>query len=68
MTCDGQSLSLVRKIFQVNLTLPAPFILESCSKIKIDLNFYFHTSLWCLKRFYEGLKGHKNTRLETVMF
>ena len=22
---------------------------------KINLNFYFHTSLWCLKRFYEGL-------------
>ena len=27
---------------------------------KTKLNFYFHTSLWCLKRFYEGLKGiHK---------
>ena len=27
---------------------------------KINLNFYFHFSLWCLKRFYEGLKGlHK---------
>ena len=27
---------------------------------KIKLNFYFHTSLWCLKRFYKGLKGlHK---------
>ena len=27
---------------------------------KIKLNFYFHTSLWCPKRFYEGLKGlHK---------
>ena len=27
---------------------------------KINLNFYFHTFLWCLKRFYEGLKGlHK---------
>ena len=22
---------------------------------KINSNFYFHTSLWCLKRFYEGL-------------
>ena len=22
---------------------------------KIKLNFYFRTSLWCLKRFYEGL-------------
>ena len=26
-----------------------------CIKIKISLNFYFHTSLWCLKSFYEGL-------------
>ena len=24
---------------------------------KIKLNFYFQFSLWCLKRFYEGLKG-----------
>ena len=26
---------------------------------KTKLNCYFHTSLWCLKRFYEGLKGLK---------
>ena len=26
---------------------------------KISLNLYFQTSLWCLKRFYEGLKGLK---------
>ena len=37
------------------LTLPAPFISESGIKIKVNLNFYFHTSLWCLKSFYEGL-------------
>ena len=24
---------------------------------KPKLNFYFHTSLRCLKKFYEGLKG-----------
>ena len=24
-------------------------------KIKINLNFYFHTSLWCLKSLYESL-------------
>ena len=30
---------------------------------KIKLNFYFHTSLWCLKRFYEGLYDlHKTFR------
>ena len=30
------------------LTLSAPRILESCIKIKINRNFYFHASLWCL--------------------
>ena len=28
---------------------------------KTKLNFYFHTSLWCLKRFYECLKGPHKT-------
>ena len=42
-----------------SLSLKDPFISESCIEIKIELNFYFHTSLWCLKRFYEGLKGLK---------
>ena len=29
-------------------------------KKKIKLDIYLHTSLWCLKRFYEGLQGlHK---------
>ena len=40
---------------QFILTLSAPCIPESCIKIKINLNFYFRTSLWCLKWFYEGL-------------
>ena len=34
---------------------PPPLILESCIKIKVNLKFYFHIYLWCLKRFYEGL-------------
>ena len=42
------------------LTLPSPCIFKSSIKIKINLDFYFHTSFWCFKRFYEGLKGlHK---------
>ena len=51
----------MRKLYAKQiLTLPAPCISESCIKIKINLTFYFHSSLWCLKRFYEGLKGlHK---------
>ena len=42
------------------LILPVPCISESCTEI-IKLNFYFHTSLWCLKRFYEGFKGFRKT-------
>ena len=43
------------------LTLPAPEISESCIKMKIELNFCFHTSSWCLKRFYKGLQGLQKT-------
>ena len=37
-----------------SLTLPTRCISESYIKIKNNLNFYFHTFLWCLKMFYEG--------------
>ena len=43
------------KLFLDVLTLPVPCISESCIEVKVKLNFYFHTSLWCLRRFYEGL-------------
>ena len=47
---------ILRKDYAFPLTLPVgPCISESCIGIKIKLNFYFYTSLWCLKRFYEGL-------------
>ena len=35
------------------LSLLARFISESYIEIGIGKRFYFHTSLWCLKRFYE---------------
>ena len=55
-----QKLSQSFYISFILLTLSAPCISESCIKIKINLNFYFHTSLCCLKRFYEDIKGlHK---------
>ena len=51
---------LCSQMSNCSLTLKDLVISESCTEIKIKLNFYFHTSLWCLKRFYEGLKGlHK---------
>ena len=45
---------------------------EGCIEIKNKLNFYFHTSLWYLKRFYEGLKGItkrcQNKKFKLVFF
>ena len=52
---DVSDLKIIAKLVLKLLTLKDPFISESCIEIKIELNFYFHTSLWCLKRFYEGL-------------
>ena len=49
------------RLVMMVLTLKDPFISESCIEIKIELSFYFHTSLWCLKRFYEGLYGLHET-------
>ena len=46
------------KAFRINPSCPNPERRE-----KIKLNFYFHTSLRCLKRFYEGLKGIHKTFL-----
>ena len=37
-------------IWSINSSRPDPRWRE-----KINLNFCFHTSLWCFKRFYEGL-------------
>ena len=43
------------KILRIN-----PSRLDAGRREEINLNFYFHTSLSCLKSFYEGLKGlHK---------
>ena len=49
--------SLIYYPFRFILTLKDPLFSESWIEIKIKLNFYFPTSLWCLKRFHEGLKG-----------
>ena len=41
------------------LILKDLFISESCIEIKIKLNFYFHTSLWCSKGFMKAFKENK---------
>ena len=53
----------------LSLILPVPCIVESCVEIEIDLNFCFHTSLWCLKRFREGTtKNCENKNLSGFLF
>ena len=44
------SLMLQSFSYHINPSRPDPGQRE-----KINLNFYFHTFLWCLKIFYEGL-------------
>ena len=45
----------------INPSHPDPWQREN-----IYLHFYFHTSLWCVKRFYEGLKDLHKTFLRTT--
>ena len=50
----------INQMFQIvtftnKLTYPALCIYGSCIKTKMNFYFFFHSSLWCLKRFYEGL-------------
>ena len=52
--CSGRYMQVIKSLDH-HLTLTDPFISESCIEMKIELNFYVHTSLWCLKRVYEGL-------------
>ena len=52
------SVILLSVLMMLNSTL-------SYLEMKIKLNFYFHTSLWCLKKFYEGLKGLHKTFSDT---
>ena len=46
----NDNINKIISFFHVNPQRP-----NSVQKEKINLYFYFHTSLWCLKRFYEGL-------------
>ena len=46
--------------FVVILVLTLPVSIPDEEK-KINVKFYFHTSLWYLERFYEGLKGFHKT-------
>ena len=50
------------------LTFPLPCISESCIEIKMKLNFYFHTSLWFLEKFYEGQPFEAPQRIAKIFF
>ena len=48
------------------LTLPVPCISESCIEIKIKLNFYFHTSLWCLNFLFVRDWGRERLSIQNI--
>ena len=52
MAIDRLTLKDYINVYYFNPSRPYPRRWE-----KINLNFYFHTSLWCFKGFHEGLKG-----------
>ena len=66
----GSSIQNVRKIFRkTNISYPLIRTPDPGRREKINLIFYFHTSLWCLKRFYKGLKADilfKNTYINIL--
>ena len=53
---------LVFKYASARLSMFVKFIrLDLGRRKKTSLNFYFHTSFWCLNRFYEDLSGFRKT-------
>ena len=61
--CSQLSLTKIREMFALTLSFLVP------DEEKINMNFYFHTSLLYLRRFYEGLKGlHKTFRSSTKKY
>ena len=46
------------------LKLFNPFRPNPGRREKIQLNFYFRTSFWCPRRFYEGLKTYTTKKFE----
>ena len=41
-------LDIYENLKKTLLTLPVPNILKQLIETKNDINFYYHTSLWCL--------------------
>ena len=62
--CLFDSFAITHQIFSVLKIIPFRPIPTRRGKSK--LNFYFHTSLWCLKRFYESLNGLHKTFWRTT--
>ena len=48
----------------VVLTIPVPCISKSSIEIKIKLNFYFHTSLRCLKVFIKPFEVAQSVKIK----
>ena len=61
----SKKLNIKTRLFQMKIKTNAAhftsFRPNPRRREKIKFNVYFHTSLWCVKRFYEGLEGRHKT-------
>ena len=60
------TVQLLKLIDRIILTLTALRIPESCIVIRINLNFYFHTSLWCLKLFEARPRSANKKKIKLI--
>ena len=67
--CASTFLRFIENSPQCGNCMCCCLLIPSCPNLgrteKINLNFYFHNSLCCLKRFYEGLKDLHKTFWDT---
>ena len=69
-SCRNQPIDLANQLasfFMKRTLVVNPSRHDPGRRKKINLDFYFQTSLWCLKRFYEGLKENKNLKLTLIL-
>ena len=52
---------------KTSLTLPVPSILQQLIETKKDINFYFHTSFWYLKKVSSFLGTKKKCKNKEII-
>ena len=58
---------LVLSVFVLSILIN-PFRPDHGRREKINLHFYIHTSLWCVKKFYEEYKDLKKPKSKVKLY